>query len=243
METLSAPYLLLATPTLLDPNFVQSVVLMGHHDTEGAMGWIVNRLHEKPVRELLDPGQQQGVHAQTPLHLGGPVPADALLAVFHRAIDGVESAEIAPGLFLSRSAQVLPLLFSRDARPRTRAGPPGVRIRRLERGPARAARWRKAPGWPCLTPRTWPSPPASTTFGNAASSGSASTRRCSAAAPAASTDDDAALLTSCRFSSMRCRLFSWVAVGISLSSEPQFGNLRYKSQQARPGRGGIPRSE
>ena len=49
-ETLSAPYLLIATPTLLDPNFAQSVVLMGHHDTEGAMGWIVNRRHERPVR-------------------------------------------------------------------------------------------------------------------------------------------------------------------------------------------------
>jgi len=112
METLSAPYLLLATPTLLDPNFVQSVVLMGHHDTEGAMGWIVNRLHEKPARELLDPGQQQGVHALTPLHLGGPVPADGLLAVFHGSTAGVESAEIAPGLFVSRSAHVLPLIFS-----------------------------------------------------------------------------------------------------------------------------------
>ena len=117
METLNAPYLLIATPTLLDPNFAQSVVLMGHHDTEGAMGWIVNRLHEKPVRELLAPEQQQGVHAQTPLHLGGPVPADALLAVFHRAIDGVESAQIAPGLFLSRSAHVLPLLFSQAPGP------------------------------------------------------------------------------------------------------------------------------
>jgi len=112
METLGTPYLLVATPILLDPNFVQSVVLMGHHDTEGAMGWIVNRRAEKPVWELLAPDQRQGVHAQTPLHLGGPVPADALLAVFHRAIDGVECAEIAPGLFLSRSAQVLPLLFS-----------------------------------------------------------------------------------------------------------------------------------
>jgi putative transcriptional regulator len=117
METLSAPYLLLASPTLLDPNFVQSVVLMGHHDTEGAMGWILNRLHEKPVREMLAPGQQHGVHAQTPLHLGGPVLADALLAVFRSAIDGVESAEIASGLFVSRSAHVLPLLFSRAPGP------------------------------------------------------------------------------------------------------------------------------
>lgn len=113
METLSAPYLLIATPTLRDPNFVQSVVLMGHHDTDGAMGWIINRLHDKPVRELLAPEQQQGVHAETPLHLGGPIPADALLAVFHNAIDGVDSTAIAPGLFVSRSAQILPLLFSR----------------------------------------------------------------------------------------------------------------------------------
>jgi putative transcriptional regulator len=117
METLSPPYLLIATPSLLDPNFVQSVVLVGHHDTEGAMGWIVNRLHEKPVRELLAPGLQQGVHAETPLHLGGPVPADSLLAVFHQAIDGVESAAIAPGLFVARSAHVLPLLFSREPGP------------------------------------------------------------------------------------------------------------------------------
>ena len=117
METLTAPYLLLAAPNLLDPNFVQSVVLMGHHDAEGAMGWIVNRLHEQPVRELLAPGQEHGVHAETPLHLGGPVPAAALLAVFHRAIDEVESAEIAPGLFVSGSADVLPLLFSRAPGP------------------------------------------------------------------------------------------------------------------------------
>ena len=117
METLSAPYLLIATPTLLDPNFVQSVVLMGHHDGEGAMGWIVNRLHEKPVRELLAPVQQQGVHARTPLHLGGPVPADALLAVFGSPIEDVECAEIAPGLYVSRSATVLPLLFSREPGP------------------------------------------------------------------------------------------------------------------------------
>jgi putative transcriptional regulator len=117
METLSVPYLLLATPTLLDPNFVESVVLMGHHDSEGAMGWIVNRLHEKPVRELLAPSQQQGVHAETPLHLGGPVPADSLLAVFHHAIDGVESAAIAPGLFVSGSLPVLPLLFSKAPGP------------------------------------------------------------------------------------------------------------------------------
>ena len=138
METLSAPYLLLATPTLLDPNFVQSVVLMGHHDTEGAMGWIVNRLHEKPVRELLAPGQQRGVHAETPLHLGGPVPADALLAVFHRADRRRrERRDRAGPVRLEVGAGPAAALLA-GARPRARAGPAGVRVLRLERRPARA---------------------------------------------------------------------------------------------------------
>ncbi len=112
METLRAPYLLLAMPALLDPNFAQSVVLMGHHDSEGAMGWIVNRLHARSARERLAPEQQEGVHPQVPLHLGGPVPADGLLAVFHGALDSAESAAIGEDVFVSRSAVILPLIFS-----------------------------------------------------------------------------------------------------------------------------------
>ena len=112
METLSPPYLLLATPSLRDPNFVQTVVLMGHHDAEGALGWVINRLHEKLAREILTPEHREQVHAATPLHVGGPVPTDALLALFHGSAADVEAAELAPGLSISRSADILPQLFS-----------------------------------------------------------------------------------------------------------------------------------
>jgi putative transcriptional regulator len=112
METLSPPYLLVATPALRDPNFAQTVVLMGYHDEQGALGWVVNRLHERGARELLMPPHRDRVHADTPLHVGGPVPSDALLVLFHEPLDGVEAAGIAPGLLLTRSADVLPLLFS-----------------------------------------------------------------------------------------------------------------------------------
>jgi putative transcriptional regulator len=117
METLGPPYLLIATPSLLDPNFVQTVVLMTHHDAEGAMGWVLNRLHERPARDLLAPEHAETVHAETPLHLGGPVPAEALLALFRAPIAGVDAAEMAPGLFVSSSPEVLPLLFSRRPGP------------------------------------------------------------------------------------------------------------------------------
>lgn len=37
-----APGLLLAAPRLEDPNFVRSVVLLGQHDEDGALGWVLN---------------------------------------------------------------------------------------------------------------------------------------------------------------------------------------------------------
>lgn len=112
METLSPPYLLLATPMLLDPNFEQAVVLMAHHDTDGAMGWVLNRVHELRARELLTPGQRERVHPDTPLHLGGPVPTEGLLAIYRSALDGVGAVEMAPGLHVCSSPDVLPLLFT-----------------------------------------------------------------------------------------------------------------------------------
>jgi len=117
MQTLHAPYLLIATPGLRDPNFEQTVVLMGHHDEEGALGWVINRLHDKPARELLSESHREHVHVETSLHVGGPVPTDALLALFHGVVDGPESSQLAPGLSVSRSADILPILFSRPPGP------------------------------------------------------------------------------------------------------------------------------
>jgi putative transcriptional regulator len=117
MESLRPPYLLIATPALRDPNFAETVVLMGHHDADGALGWVVNRLHERPAREVLSPQHRERVHGETPLHVGGPVPADALVVLFRGSVPDVESVEIAPGLSLSRSPAILPVLFAEPPTP------------------------------------------------------------------------------------------------------------------------------
>jgi putative transcriptional regulator len=117
MESLRASYLLIAAPSLRDPNFAQTVVLMGHHDAQGALGWVINRLHARKAREVLSLEQRERVHPETPLHLGGPVPTDALLVLFPGSIPDVESAEVAPGLSVSRSPDILPQLFSRAPTP------------------------------------------------------------------------------------------------------------------------------
>ena len=47
-----APGFLLAAPRLRDPNFKKTVVLLGRHDAEGALGWIVNGRAIASVVEL-----------------------------------------------------------------------------------------------------------------------------------------------------------------------------------------------
>lgn len=48
-----APGLLLAAPSLGDPNFNRTVVLLGHHGDEGAMGWVINGEELPAVGQLL----------------------------------------------------------------------------------------------------------------------------------------------------------------------------------------------
>ncbi|ATX81152.1 putative transcriptional regulator [Mariprofundus ferrinatatus] len=46
--------LLLATPSLQDPNFADSVVLICHHDSEGCMGLIINRPQKISIYDVLE---------------------------------------------------------------------------------------------------------------------------------------------------------------------------------------------
>ncbi len=72
--------MLVAQPTLPDPNFSRSVVLVAHHDAEGALGLVLNRPGEFVVGdaapELADLTGEDAV-----IDAGGPVQPDALLVL------------------------------------------------------------------------------------------------------------------------------------------------------------------
>ena len=70
--------LLVATPTLLDPNFVHTVVLMLEHSPEGAVGVVLNRPSEIPLGEALPtwgrvPSDPPVVFAGGPVQPGGVI--------------------------------------------------------------------------------------------------------------------------------------------------------------------------
>jgi putative transcriptional regulator len=72
--------LLIADPSLMDPNFRRTVVLVGEHNDEGALGVVLNRPAPVSVGEaapalgeLVDPGE--------PVFVGGPVQPESAVVL------------------------------------------------------------------------------------------------------------------------------------------------------------------
>ncbi len=86
-ETLAGS-LLVAHPVLRDPNFRRSVVLMSVHNSEGAMGVVLNRPVDRRLGEL-NGDFALGPLAGVPLFKGGPVhPEQLILAAWQAHEDG-----------------------------------------------------------------------------------------------------------------------------------------------------------
>jgi putative transcriptional regulator len=70
--------LLLASPTLRDPNFIRTVVLVSVHSEEGAMGVVLNRPSEVTVSEAV-PQLEDAVAEEEPVYVGGPVQPSSIV--------------------------------------------------------------------------------------------------------------------------------------------------------------------
>ncbi len=75
--------LLVATPEMGDPRFMETVIYMVRHDHHGAMGLIINRpIAKGPIADLLKGlgADSEGAQGEIILHYGGPVePEDAFI--------------------------------------------------------------------------------------------------------------------------------------------------------------------
>jgi len=73
-------HLLIASPSLLDPNFKRTVVLVTEHGEEGAAGLVLNRPSPAPVAELV-PQLEPLVDDGEQVYVGGPVQPNAVLVL------------------------------------------------------------------------------------------------------------------------------------------------------------------
>ena len=72
--------LLVAGPGLLDPNFHRTVVLLGEHGEDGAMGLVLNRVTDVTVATAVPPIADL-VGDDDLVHVGGPVQPQAVVVL------------------------------------------------------------------------------------------------------------------------------------------------------------------
>ncbi len=104
-------HLLIAMPNLADPNFWQSVVLLGvHSPEEGAFGLVVNRALDVDLNDILtELGEQPAEGEHGTVHSGGPVQPSHGFVLFERGETRVDEDDITitDSLVVSGNTQTL----------------------------------------------------------------------------------------------------------------------------------------
>jgi putative transcriptional regulator len=93
-------FFLVAKPGLLDPNFRQTVVLVGNAPDGATLGVIINRPTEQSLAKIL-PGNPTLARFTEPLYFGGPVERVGLFAVFRAQEAPGQTFPVGNGLHLA----------------------------------------------------------------------------------------------------------------------------------------------
>lgn len=73
---------LVASPTLLDPNFREALVLLVEHTPEGSLGLIINRPLELKLKGVLKDQSVPDAVKDIPVYQGGPVESERLILAY-----------------------------------------------------------------------------------------------------------------------------------------------------------------
>ncbi len=112
-------FFLMAMPSLMDPNFRQSVTCISEHTDHGAVGIVINQVLEgisgRMIFEELEIEFSEKAE-KIPIHIGGPVHSNELFILHGPPLDWGDSLPIAEDLALSNSREILEAI-ARDQGP------------------------------------------------------------------------------------------------------------------------------
>jgi putative transcriptional regulator len=105
-----AGQLLVAAPTIGDPRFAHTVILMVRHDEKGAFGVVINRpVGERPIADLLEAAgdSDPGVAGNVRVFAGGPVQPELGFVVHSAEYRRAETVDVDGHVAMTASRQVL----------------------------------------------------------------------------------------------------------------------------------------
>lgn len=112
------PTLLIASPQKHDPLFDRTVVLVWHHDADGAIGVVVNRHLEHRLDDVVDIDKALGLdrYGDVPVAWGGPMETGSGTVVTVGTLSEEEGWVLPNGLGITRSQEAM-LRLLRDRAP------------------------------------------------------------------------------------------------------------------------------
>lgn len=102
--------LLVASPSMGDPRFARTVILMVRHDKDGAFGIVVNRLvGERPLATLLETLGEKDTSAtgQVRIFAGGPVQPEIGFVVHSTDYHGPTTVDVNTRVAMTSSREIL----------------------------------------------------------------------------------------------------------------------------------------
>lgn len=115
---MDCPYYLVAAPKAQDEFFSQAVVLVTHHDDEGAVGFMINKHvgsedseQTQMVAEVKDAEGNTLYELRSDVFLGGPVSEESLFVIHDVAALGATGEEVGEHLFLSSDPETFQSLL------------------------------------------------------------------------------------------------------------------------------------
>jgi len=108
-DALEVPSLLIASPQMGDPFFERTVLLLWHHDHEGAAGLVINRPIPHPISAVIDGAED---YPGAEVLWGGPVERTRGSVVARTDVSEDDGWPLRPGLSITTSATTLEALLA-----------------------------------------------------------------------------------------------------------------------------------
>ena len=103
--------LLIASKTLMDPNFVQTVILIVQHDDNGALGLVLNRPLKTSIKQACEQALEIPCELDGPLYQGGPCEGPLMVVHTHETQSDIE---VFPGVYFTTDREKIEWLLNHN---------------------------------------------------------------------------------------------------------------------------------